>query len=41
VTDHRIKYTSHRLESILSGDLDEIIDNLIAADQAARLAGAE
>jgi len=41
VTDHRIKYTSHRLESILSGALDEIIDNLIAADQAARLAGAE
>ena len=32
VTDHRIKLTLHRLESILGGDLDEIIDSLIAAD---------
>lgn len=38
VTDHRIKLTLHRLDSILNGDLDEIIDSLIAADQAARLA---
>ena len=38
VTDHRIKYTSHRLEEILNGDLFELIDNLIAADQAAKLA---
>ena len=38
VTDHRIKFTSHRLEEILNGDLFEIIDNLIAADQAAKLA---
>ena len=38
VTDHRIKFTSHRLEEILNGDLTEIIDNLIAADQAAKLA---
>ena len=37
VTDHRIKLTLHRLESILGGDLDEIIDRLIAADQAAKL----
>lgn len=37
-TDHRIKLTSHRLDDILSGDLDEIIDALIAADQAAKLA---
>ena len=37
VTDHRIKLTLHRLESILGGDLDEIIDSLIAADQAAKL----
>ena len=33
VTDHRI----HRLENILNGDLDEIIDSLIAADQAVKL----
>lgn len=38
VTDHRIKFTSHRLEDILNGDLTEVIDNLIAADQAAKLA---
>ena len=37
VTDHRIKMTLHRLESILNGDIDEIIDSLIAADQAAKL----
>lgn len=37
VTDHRIKLTLHRLESVLDGDLDEIIDSLIAADQAAKL----
>jgi peptide chain release factor 1 len=38
VTDHRIKLTLHRLDSILGGDLEEIIDSLIAADQAAKLA---
>ena len=38
VTDHRIKYTSHRLNEILNGDLDEIIDQLTSADQAAKLA---
>ncbi len=37
VTDHRIKLTLHRLENILGGDLDEVIDSLIAADQAAKL----
>ena len=38
VTDHRIKLTLHRLDSIINGDLSEIIDSLIAADQAAKLA---
>lgn len=38
VTDHRIKFTSHRLENIMNGDIDEIINNCIAADQAAKLA---
>ena len=37
VTDHRIKLTLHRLDSILGGDLEEIIDSLIATDQAAKL----
>lgn len=38
VTDHRIKLTLHKLDTILNGDLDEIIDSLIAADQTAKLA---
>jgi peptide chain release factor 1 len=33
VTDHRIGLTLHRLESILEGDLDEVIDNLIMHEQ--------
>ena len=37
VTDHRIGLTLYRLEDILDGDLDEIIDALIAHDQAERL----
>ena len=37
VTDHRIHLTLHRLDSVLNGDLDEIIDSLTAADQAAKL----
>jgi peptide chain release factor 1 len=37
VTDHRIKLTLHRLSNIMDGDIDEIIDSLIAADQAAKL----
>ena len=36
-TDHRIKLTTHRLYEIMDGDLDEVIDSLIAADQAAKL----
>lgn len=38
VTDHRIKLTTHRIDDVMNGDLDEIIDSLIAADQAAKLA---
>lgn len=37
VTDHRIGLTLHKLESVLEGELDEIIDNLIAHYQAERL----
>ena len=37
VTDHRIKLTLHKLDSVLDGDLYEVIDSLIAADQAAKL----
>ena len=38
VTDHRINLTLHRLPEIMEGHLDELIDALIAEDQAARLA---
>lgn len=38
VTDHRINLTIHRLEQIMNGDLDELIDALITADQSAKLA---
>lgn len=38
VTDHRIKLTLHKLDQVMNGDLDEIIDSLTAADQAAKLA---
>ena len=37
VTDHRIGLTLHKLEWILQGDLDELIDALITTDQAERL----
>jgi peptide chain release factor 1 len=37
VTDHRIKLTVHQLDAVLHGELEEIIDSLIAADQAAKL----
>ena len=38
VTDHRIKLTTHRMQDILDGDLEELIDRLITADQAEKLA---
>lgn len=37
VTEHRIKLTLYKIDSIMDGDIDEIIDSLIAADQAAKL----
>ena len=37
MTDHRIGLTLHKLDFILNGDLQETIDSLITADQAARL----
>ena len=41
VTDHRIKLTSYDLNGVLDGNLDEFIDALTAADQAAKLAKME
>jgi peptide chain release factor 1 len=37
ITDHRIGLTLYRLETIVDGDLDEIIDELATTDQAERL----
>jgi peptide chain release factor 1 len=39
VTDHRIGLTLHRLQTILDGDLDEIVAGLLASHQAAKLRG--
>ena len=41
VTDHRINLTLYALDRVIEGDLSEIIDALVAHDQAARLAEAE
>ena len=41
VTDHRIGLTLYKLEAVLNGDLDEIIDALITADTAEKLKAAE
>mgnify|MGYP000907003398 CR=1 FL=1 len=38
ITDHRIGLTLYNLEAVLEGDLDQVIDALIEADQAAKLA---
>lgn len=38
VTDHRIKLTTHRLDDVLNGDLEELISGCITADQSAKLA---
>ncbi|GGF71502.1 peptide chain release factor 1 [Terasakiella brassicae] len=38
VSDHRINLTLYRLDEVLQGDLDEVIDALIAEDQAQKLA---
>ncbi|MFO7951316.1 MAG: peptide chain release factor 1 [Bacillota bacterium] len=37
VTDHRINLTLHKLELVLNGDLDEIIDELVASERAEQL----
>ena len=38
VTDHRIKLTLYKIDDIMNGDIDELLDSLIAADQSANLA---
>ena len=39
ITDHRIGMSIYQMENFLNGDLDEMIDNLIAADRAEKLQG--
>ena len=41
LTDHRIGLTLYKLESVMDGNLDEIIDALVTADQAERLKNSE
>jgi len=41
ITDHRIGVSIYQIESFLNGDLDEMIDNLIATDRAEKLKGEE
>ena len=41
VTDHRIGLTLYKIDQIMDGDIDEIIDSLIAADQAEKLSKVE
>ncbi len=41
LTDHRIGLTIYRLEQVLNGDIDEVIDALVTADQAEKLKSAE
>ena len=38
VTEHRIKLTLYKIDSVMNGDIQELLDSLIAADQAAKLA---
>ena len=37
MTDHRINLTLYKLDQVMNGDLDEMIDALTAADQAEKL----
>ena len=39
ITDHRIGMSIYQMENFLNGDLDEMIDNLIAADRAEKVKG--
>ncbi len=37
VTDHRIGLTLYKIDAVMNGDLDELIDALVTADQAEKL----
>jgi len=37
ITDHRINFTTHRIDEVMAGELDELINALTAEDQARKL----
>ncbi len=39
MTDHRINLTLYKLDGVLDGDLEELIEALVLADQAERISG--
>ena len=41
VTDHRIGLTLYKIDSVMDGDIDEIINGLATADQAEKLKNAK
>ena len=41
ITDHRIGMSIYQIDNFLNGDLDEMIDNLIATDRAEKLKSTE
>ncbi len=41
ITDHRIGFSVYQFENFINGDLDEMIDNLIATDRAEKLKGSD
>jgi len=38
ITDHRIGYTSHQMQNVMSGDIDGFIDALLQEEQVRKLA---
>ena len=41
LTDHRIGFTIYRLQDVLAGNLDDVVDSLIADERARQLSGDE
>ncbi|MBO0876518.1 MAG: peptide chain release factor 1 [Pseudonocardia sp.] len=39
ISDHRVNYKAHNLDAVLDGDLDDLVDALVAADRAESIAG--
>jgi len=41
ITDHRINFSTHRLKEVLEGDMDELVEALVAAEQKEKLSAVE